>query len=557
MKKITTLLIVLFISCNAFAQFNYYWDNTFQYTVTAGYSNEARQIATDAAGNIFILADVRSDIDSANHPGPVQYYVVLRKYTPAGALTVQKIVNVRNMQVSNTFDYKSAFALRIDGSGNVFIGYNFYNNSGANYDVCVSKYNNALSSAWTSVYSTPANETGVDLTLRSGIPFLLFKSVSGANTTYVVSKPTSSSSTPSALYSFDANLDVVNSITTTPTRNLYFTGSRLVSGAKVVMTASVNTTGGLKWKTLYNNSSVTGDDVGEKVIVGNDGFVYVAGTSYVNASNNNDALVLRFNSANGTQNARLVLNYPIGSASNNKGSAIIEGTGGAFFLATTRGNTDVVVYKLSGVNGVTATANANYLVTPLSFNSLTSLTISDIKVASSNNVYVCGSLTATSATGNFSGSFLAKYGMSASVFSLLDNLDVNGDNTDNFQGVGIALDQSRNNIIRVSNYWLNYASHIKENIRIEDFSTGSLRLGSTNDAVGTIPMLFPNPASGSIQFSDVVVSEPVMVFDLSGKLIANLMVKNNSLNISGITSGVYIFKVITPEGQRTQKIQIQ
>ena len=114
MKKITTLLFVLLISCGAYAQFNFFWNDTYSYTVTSGFSNEARKVAVDASGNVFVLSDITSDLDSTNHVGPTQYYVVLRKYTQAGVLLVQKFVNVKNMMVSGTFDFKSAFKFATD-----------------------------------------------------------------------------------------------------------------------------------------------------------------------------------------------------------------------------------------------------------------------------------------------------------------------------------------------------------------------------------------------------------------------------------------------------------
>lgn len=547
MKKFTLSLLLVVLSFSLNAQFNLYWENYYQFTVTSGFSNEVRQTATDASGNIFVLSDVTSDLDETNHPvSTTRYFVILRKLSPSGTLLVQKIINVNNMILTGAHDYKSAFALRLDGSNNVFIGYNTYNVAGANYDVSVTKYNNSLTTSWTNTFSTPANETGVDLTLRSGTAFLLFKSVSGGNTTYKVSKPTSNTSTPTALFSFDANLDVLNSIATSPTKNLYLTGYRLVSGTKVVLTASVNTSGGLKWKNLYNFSTVSGDDYGNKVILGNDGFVYVAGTTYENASNGNAAMLLRYNAANGLLNAKLPLNFTLGTNNNDNGIDIVEGASGVKFLGTICGNQDVVVYKISTTNGLVVNASSFYKPFPTSFNMLTGINIADFKVASSNNVYVTGSITGSSPSGNFSASYLVKFGLSSGVFSVLGSTSVDGDNSENYQGVGIALDVSRNNLISIRNFWNPNSSHSQENIIISDFSMSSLRLqnGSENsNSVSKEVVVFPNPASGIIYFKNVQIDDVIEVYDLSGKLVVVLNQVNESADISMLPGGIYLLKI--------------
>lgn len=546
MKKITTLLFVLFICTGSHAQFNLYWNNTFNYTTTSGFSNEVRKVATDANGNVFVLSDITSDLDSANHVGPTQYYVLLKKFSPSGSLLAQKSFDVKNMAVSG-YDFRSAFALEIDATGNVFIGFNKYNSAGTNSDVQVMKYNNALTTAWTFKFATPALETGVKIVLRGSATFLLFKSVNGANTTYSIVRcePNFISSVP--MYSFDANLDVVNSIATTPSLNLFVTGYRMISGVKNVMTASINMAGNLKWKYTFNNNTVAGDDFGTKIIVGTDGFLYVTGTSYLNAVNGNDAMVLRYNAANGTRNAQMFLNYSQGSGNNDNGIEIAQGTAGTMFMAATKGTSDIVVYKLSTTNGVTVNSFAGYKPTPQSYTSLTSLTIGDMKVASSNNVYICGSVGGASTSGNFSASYLVKFGLLSGVFSSLANTDVEGSNQDNFQGVAIALDPPRNGLVRVRSYFSTYANHLNERISVDYFTMGALRLqqeSEVNNSQMNDVNFFPNPASEKIYFNANMEIATIEIFDALGKLqLSSMPSQNNYLDISGLKSGIYIAKV--------------
>lgn len=560
MKKITILFISLFISCQVFSQFNPYWSDAFQYTVSSGYSNEARKVAIDASGNIFVLSDITSDIDSANHPGPTQYYVVLRKYTPAGVLMVQKIVNVNNMNVNGTYNYSSAFTMKIDGSNNIYIGYNRYNSSGANYDVGVIKYNNSMTSHWSYLYSTPANETGVDMVLRESTAFVLVKSVSGVNTTYVVIRATPNLTNSTALYSFDTNIDVVNSMTTSPLLNCFFTGYRIVGGAKVAMAASVTPGGSLKWKSTFNNGSASGDDYGTKIMLGNDGFLYVAGTTYTNATYGNAAMLLRFNASNGIMNAKLALNYNLGNSNNDIGFDIVEGASGVKFLGAVCGTLDVVVYKIITTNGLTVNATSNYKPVPSSFSTLIGLNISDFKVASSNNVYVTGSITGTSPSGNFSASYLTKFGMASGVFTNLGSTTVDGDFNENYQGVGITLDATRNTLINIRNFWNTNFNHSIENIIIDDYNMNSLRLnqdaGNSNSLSNEI-VVYPNPASGIIYLKNVQSEDIIEVYDLSGKLVNVLNLVDQSADISMLSRGIYLLRIRSSNDVIIKKIVVE
>lgn len=523
------------------AQFNLYWANSYAYTVTSGFSNEVRKVATDANGNIFVLSDITSDLDSTNHVGPIQYYVILQKYSPSGTLLIQKHFNVRNMQVSNTFNNSSAFALIVDASGSVYIGFNRYNVGGSNYDIQVMKYNNALTSAWTFAYSTPANESGIDIVLRGSTTFLLFKSVSGANTTYSISKVQPNAGTSQPLYSFDANFDVVNSITTTPTLNLFVTGYRLISGVKNAMTASLTPLGNLKWKQTFNNNTVTGDDIGTKIMVGTDGFIYIAGTTFVNGTNGNDALVLRYNASNGTRNFQLAINYNLGSLNTDIGYDIAQGTGGFVFLGTTKGNSDVVVHKINTVNGLNVTSSASYKPTPQNYTSFNSVNINTLKIASSNNVYVGGGVFAGSASGNFGASYLARFGMLGANFGVLGSTDVEGSNAECYETMSIAFDAPRNNVIRVRNFWSTNATHGQESIFIEDFSLGSLKLsGSSVNSSEKKRIFYPNPASDLIYFDNINFNVRVEVYDFTGRLVKSANQIESTFDISELAAGKYL-----------------
>lgn len=558
MKKIIPLLILLIAGFSSFAQFNWYWTTDFVYTVTSGFSNEVRKVATDASGNIFVLSDVTSDVDTANHVGPTQYYVLLQKYSPSGTLLVQRVLNANTMPLSGSFDYKSAFSLVVDASGSVFIGFNKYNVIGNNYDVQVMKYTNSLTLPWTFVFASPANDSGVDIVLRGSTPFLLLKSVSGGNTTYRIAKAQPNTSTSQATYSFDANLDVVNSITTTSTLNLFVTGYRTIGGVKNVMIASVNGAGLLKWKQTFNNNTIAGDDVGIKIMVGTDGFLYIAGTTFTNATNGNDALVLRYNAANGTRNFSLGINYNLGSAVADVGYDIVQGTGGFVFLGTTKGNSDIVVHKISTVNGLSVNASASYKPNPQNYTSINSVNINAMKIASSNNIYLGGGVFASSTSGNFGASYLARFGMSGGSFSFLGSTDVDGSNTENYETMSVAFDPPRNNVIRVRNFWSTNATHLQEAVFVDSYSMGALRLGVSDSDLNNVKLSFyPNPVSDRIYFNNADLFDSITLIDLVGRVVKTFNPAESQADISDIAPGQYLLHFKSESDIKSEKIIIQ
>ena len=49
----------------------------------------------------------------------------------------------------------------------------------------------------------------------------------------------------------------------------------------------------------------------------------------------------------------------------------------------------------------------------------------------------------------------------------------------------------------------------------------------------------------------------VAVFDILGKQVLNKTVRNNTLDVSGLTSGIYIMKVSQDNANITKKLVIQ
>ena len=181
MKKINILVVLVFCTVSLFAQFASNWQVDFQDSPTLNYSNEGRKVITDANSNIFVLGDYSSDRDSAGHTtGTTQYTVRLQKYNYNGVLQTWVYIPVNGL-ITNGFDNRNSFGLELDASGNVYIGYSVYNNSG-DFDLVIRKYSNTLTLKWTYVYATSNQDVGVDLKLNGTTAYAIVKSYAGANT---------------------------------------------------------------------------------------------------------------------------------------------------------------------------------------------------------------------------------------------------------------------------------------------------------------------------------------------------------------------------------------
>src|SRR5262245_21579894 len=121
MKKlgVISLLIILGNIFKCFGQFNLAWNDAYQHSGSQNFSNESRKIGTDAAGNVFVLADLTSDIDPAgNVTGSTYHYTILLKDDASGSRLDEELINVFAHNISG-YDNLGAFGLEVDASGNV------------------------------------------------------------------------------------------------------------------------------------------------------------------------------------------------------------------------------------------------------------------------------------------------------------------------------------------------------------------------------------------------------------------------------------------------------
>lgn len=565
MKKIITLSGFCFFALQCFSQWSSNWQEQYQHATVQNFSSESRKVISDSNGNVFALSDVTSDVDSFNHPtAQTHYYVVLRKYDYLGTLLVHRQIEVFNMQLSG-YDYRSAFALETDASGYIYIGYSTY--SAGNYDIAVAKYTNAMTLVWKSVCTLGGDQSGVGMVVSGGNVYVAYKSVAGGITTYPIIKFESTGFPQQPpLFTFDANLDVVNAITMPAgSKYLYVTGSRLVSGAKAVMTAAVNTNGtGTKWKYMFNNNSVTGDDVGNNLVVGSDGNIYIVGTAYSSAASGNDGLVLSYSGSTGVFRGSLILNY---NTTTDLGSLIANGQSGYIYTAGTT-NTQLIINKIS-LNPFRSVNTAVYAPTPVSsYTAVTLVSAFDIKVAPvTYNVYTTGSVNANAAAGNFTASFLTKTGQNGFVFAPLIIQPVEGSFTDNYKGSAIALDPTHgNNILWLRSQWSTNSNHFLEHVVLNGLDASTLRTVNlfganelkTSQTLSPADFTFyPIPAKGYINIDAPTTIYNIELFDIIGNKAATIMPAGNKFDVSKLNAGVYFAKINSQAGVVTKRIVIE
>lgn len=553
MKKTYLLLALSLCASGIFAQFVENWNIQYQTTSASNFSNEGRKIVTDANSNVFVLGDFSSDLDSAGHnAGGTQNTVRIRKYDYLGNLIYWRCIPVVGL-INNGYDNRSGFGMQLDASGNVYIGYSVLNASG-NMDVVIDKYTNSLSHKWRYTYATSTNDIGVAFKLSASTVYALVKTYSGANATYSIIAPSGSGTSSTPLYSFTANVDVVNDLILSSSKMIYCTGYSVVSGSRVVMTAAISTLGALKWKSTYNHSSVTGDDYGTGLVIGSDGSIEVMGTTYTSAANGTDGMVLKYNTS-GFLQGTLFLNQSTADI----GGAIVVGPAGYVFVACAN-STSASVYKIQTANPLSTTATAVYIPTPVSaFTAVTNVSIADMKMAASNNIYLCGTVSANAGGGNFTASFLGKFGYQGFNFKLLNNIDVIGVFADNYSSVGLILDGYKNDIIYLRNNWGNNTNHASEKIDLSDLDGGaSLRLKQeTTSSENMIPefSLYPNPASDIITVASPVEISTIEISDLTGKIVQTSKVNalEAQISVADLNKGLYVCKSTGLDGSVSMK----
>ncbi|MFI5218844.1 MAG: T9SS type A sorting domain-containing protein [Bacteroidia bacterium] len=558
MKKILHLTFgsVLFLFyANSYAQFNPVWNKDYQHTTSGFFSNEGRKVVVDNSGNVFSLSDVTSDLDpSGVVTGLTYYYVVLTKYLSGSSVTAaEEVINVQN-HFNSGFDFRSAFGLELDASGNVFCAYSTCD-AGNCSDIKISKYDNGLNPVWTYTFNAASIDSGIDFKVSpSGVAYAIVKSTATSGIVrYRALKASGSLSTSTPLYSFSQFPDYVNSLALNSSQSLCVTGYRVVAGSKVLMTAMISNTGILIWQNIFDGGSAAFDDIGKHITVGIDGFVYVTGTSDRSSTNGIDVVTLRFDPVNGKIKWFLYQNYN----TTDGGVFIAAPDLNNVFVGSVSSNTiviDQIQISNNGGGGGAGGVGAGTLISRLVYNpvpaapywTLNGALLTDMKLSANKRIYLTGNIKAFDNSAQpFNAAWLAKADfISRGTPTIQFATSVDGDFGQSLFSASIAVSDANHQVVWMRNTSEDFNTHNFEHILINGYAVPlPVRYGvdGLNQNASNI-LLTPNPAANFISIASSEKMAKIELIDLSGKTIKSVQVNsaNVVIDLSQLEQGIYI-----------------
>lgn len=209
------------------------------------YTDYAYDVDVDASGNVYVAGYIYNSSYSD---------MIAIKYNSAGTLQWASTYN----GPMNTYDY--AYALAVDGSGNVYLGGHGYYTTTSSYDYEIVKFNSSGVQQWATNYNSPLNTTEYfrDIAVDgSGNVY-----VTGYGYYYTSSYPDYITVKLSTAGAFQwvapyngpgATYDYGNSIEVTSAGNVYVAGYSTGSGTGYdFATIMYNTAGAQQWVARYN-----------------------------------------------------------------------------------------------------------------------------------------------------------------------------------------------------------------------------------------------------------------------------------------------------------------
>ncbi len=556
-KKLSLSALFTCIITIASAQFNTVWESPYQHTSANNYSNEGRKIALDPSGNIFVLADVTSNI---NPNGAVvsntQYYVVLLKYNTQGQLIGQRAFSTRGHFV-NGFDQVNSFGLVVDASGNAYVGHSRFD-AANKHDVYISKVNGStMNVMWNHFFTAPSNDRGIQLRVMSGTAYALFSSLDAGSSAagYKIFKASAAGSSSLPLYTFALN-DVINDFVLDASQNIFCTGYRNAGGIKQVYSARISSAGVLNWSRTSTAGNPAADAFGTACHLSSDNFFYIIGTT--NRSNTGaDAVIIKYNISTGNEL------YTAYQHRNNQDAGLFITTiqsGSVLMTGCTSGNA-VFLERGNAVNGKLI-SRCVYLPQPVSpFNSIVSVSLNDMKNSAADNFYICGTLRANlTGQGNFTTGFIAKMSWNVSQGQLklaFDDVPY-ADPSANFAYKGLALDVTRTDAILLRDDYFTFSNHQQEIISVVDYDVPSpLRNLETLLPAGDLSVLFlPGDNLISVQARDVV--QAATLCDITGRAVLTATPQSDyfEINTASLPRGIYIIRTRSGNNFITRKVNV-
>jgi hypothetical protein len=315
--------------------------------------DEARGVATDSSGNVFITGFTGGNLDGGTDRDGSDFFVV--KYNRYGTREW-----TRQIGSGNTYD-KAALCIATDSSGNVFVGggvQGVLDNStwGGTRNYAVVKYNSSGTKQWSHQGAAATDANGV-ATDSSGNVYVAAENYD--NISVIKLNSTGAKQWMKQLDSGStAGRDIPYAIATDSSDNVYVTGStyggldgNTHSGAWDLFLVKYNSSGTKQWTKQLGSSE---DDIAYGVAVDSSGNVYAAGYTYgaLDGSNagSNDLFVVKYNSSGTRQWTRQLGTSSdekaYGVATDSSGNVYATGiTAGALDGNTSAGDYDIFVVK--------------------------------------------------------------------------------------------------------------------------------------------------------------------------------------------------------------------
>jgi uncharacterized delta-60 repeat protein len=303
--------------------------------------DEGYDIAVDASGFVYVTGSVTGGSSGAN--------CVTIKYNNAG---VQQWATTYSNATTNT---EAGYSIAIDGSGNTYITGVSYANATNDHDIVTIKYNAAGTQQWASRYNGPGSvfDAANDIVLdASGNVYVCGygRDVTGTtNYSYVTLKYNNAGAQQwVSLYAgAGSDLDVANALCLTPAGNVAVTGRSVgttstAENCTTILYDGVN--GATIWERTFDGGAIQYDE-GTAIAADSSNRIFVTGYSYATGTNHN-FLTIKYE-ANGDTSWIVKYNGP-GNNSDQAYSLSIGQTAEFYVAGMSRGagtNEDYAVVK--------------------------------------------------------------------------------------------------------------------------------------------------------------------------------------------------------------------
>jgi uncharacterized delta-60 repeat protein len=303
--------------------------------------DEGYDIAVDASGNVYVTGGTIGSSGGNN-------YITI-KYNSLG---VQQWATSYN---NNSNQTEAAYALVLDASGNVYVTGTSYGGTANDGDIATVKYNNSGVQQWVSRFNGPGSvfDSGTDLILdATGNVYVCgyARDLTGTtNYSYATLKYNNAGAIQwNAIYDGAGNdYDVANAICLTPVGNVAVTGRAIGTGATAEDCVTIlydGTNGTTIWVRVFDGGNIQYDE-GTAISADSSNRIFVTGYSYASGSNHN-FLTIKYE-ANGDTSWIVKYNGP-GNNSDQAYSISLGQTAELYVAGMSRGagtNEDYAVVK--------------------------------------------------------------------------------------------------------------------------------------------------------------------------------------------------------------------